>query len=123
MSSITKGWETAPSILALGSATHRGVGYTAGTMARTAPLAEPVRGRGRVHGGVHLHRRAEPLANGERVAATVTPRVVDGRRYIFDVVAVHEHGQEPARGTHERRIILLRRFADGGSGQPHRTTT
>ena len=46
------------------------------------------------------------MADREWIIATVTPRVVDGGRYIFDVVAVNEHGQELARGTHERRVTL-----------------
>ncbi len=121
----TEGRETAPSILAMGGGPPTyWLGDIAGTMERTARrwLSEYVEGDEQSVGVRICVRRTEPLAHGERITATATLRAVDGRRYIFDVVAVNEHGEELARGTHERRIILLRRFAEGGAGQPHRTT-
>ncbi len=118
----TEGRETAPSILALGGGPPTyWLGDIAGTMERTARrwLSEYVEDDEQSV-GVHICiRRSEPLAHGERITATATLRAVDGRRYLFEVVAVNERGQELARGTHERRIILLRRFA-GGPDQAHR---
>lgn len=121
----TEGRETAPSILALGGGPPiYWLGDIAGTMERTARrwLSEYVEGYEQSVGVSICICWTEPLAHGAgaRITATATLRAVDGRRYIFDMVAVNEHGQDLARGTHERRIILLRRFADGGSDQAHR---
>ena len=54
--------------------------------------------------------RPETLPDARQITATATLREIDGRRYVFAVSAVNEHGETVATGTHERRLILRRRY-------------
>ncbi len=109
-----EGRETPPSIVALGDGPPTyWIGDIAGTMERTARrwMTGFVEGDEQSVGVTVCVHRTDPLALGERIIATATLRAIDGRRYHFDVRAVNEHGEELARGTHERALIHRRRFA------------
>ena len=111
-----EGRQTPPTILAMGGGPPTyWIGDIAGTMERTARwwLTEYVEGDEQTVGvRVCVHREG-PLATGARIIATVTLRSIEGRRYHFDVRAVNEHGEELASGTHERALIVRRRFGGG----------
>jgi len=113
----TEGLETAESIRALGGgAPGVMLADLAGTMERTARrwLTEFCEEEEQSV-GVHVCIERPPgLAEAERITATAVLREVEGRRYLFDVTAVNERGEPVASGTHERRIILRRRFAGQG---------
>ena len=109
----TEGRETAGSIRALGGGVP-GVMLAdlAGTMERTARtwLTQFCEDEEQSV-GVHVCiERVAGLPDAERITATARLREVDGRRYYFDVTATNERGESLASGTHERRIILRRRF-------------
>lgn len=109
----TEGRETAESIRTLGGAAPALLlADLAGTMERTARkwLTEFCEGDEQSVGVYVCIERPDSLTDATRITATATLRQIDGRRYLFDVVAVNEHGEIVATGEHERRIILRRRY-------------
>jgi fluoroacetyl-CoA thioesterase len=109
----TEGRETAESIHTLGGAVPvLLLADLAGTMERTARkwLTEFCEGDEQSVGVYVCIERPDSLTDAVQITATAILRQIDGRRYLFDVVAVNEHGETVATGEHERRIILRRRY-------------
>src|SRR5215211_3335061 len=109
----TQGRATASSIRALGSgAPGVMLADLAGTMERTARrwLTGFCEEDEQSVGVYVCIERPAPFPDAEQITATAVLREVEGRRYGFDVTAVNERGEPVASGTHERRIILRRRF-------------
>ena len=109
----TEGRETADAIRTLGGAAPALLlADLAGTMERTARkwLTRFCEGDEQSVGVFVCVERLDALPDAQQITATATLREVDGRRYLFDVSAVNEHGDLIATGTHERRIIVRRRF-------------
>ena len=109
----TEGRETADAIRTLGGAAPALLlADLAGTMERTARkwLTQFCEGDEQSVGVFVCVARLDTLPDAQQITATATLREVDGRRYLFDVSAVNEHGDLIATGTHERRIIVRRRF-------------
>ncbi len=109
----TEGRETAASIRALaGAEPTLLLADLAGTMERTARkwLTEYCEGDEQSVGIFVCVERPETLPDAHQITATATLREIDGRRYVFNVSAINEHGETVATGTHERRIILRRRY-------------
>ena len=121
----TEGRETAASIRTLAGGTPGAMlADLAGTMERTARrwLTEYCEDEEQSV-GVHVCiERVAGLPDAARITATAVLREIDGRRYLFDVTAVNERGEPVANGTHERRIILRRRFAGEGTASEGRST-
>ena len=110
----TEGRETAEAIRTLGGAEPSLLlADIAGTMERTARkwLTEFCEGDEQSVGVFVCVERLDTLPDAHQITATATLREIDGRRYLFEVSAVNEHGDVIATGTHERRIIVRRRFA------------
>jgi fluoroacetyl-CoA thioesterase len=84
----------------------------AGTMERTARkwLTEYCEEEEQSVGVMVCIERAPGMPDAEQITATAVLRAIDGRRYVFDVTAVNERGEQVAGGTHERRVIQRRRF-------------
>lgn len=55
-----------------------------------------------------------PTVVGKRVTSKVSLREVKGRRYVFDVEVHNEDGVKIGEGMHERAVIDVSRFAEGG---------
>jgi predicted thioesterase len=110
---MTEGRETADAIRALaGGAPGVMLADLAGTMERTARtwLTEFCEDEEQSV-GVHVCiERSTGMPDAARITATAVLRAIDGRRYFFEVTAVNERGEPVASGTHERRVILRRRF-------------
>ena len=110
---MTEGRETAASIRTLdGAAPALLLADLAGTMERTARkwLTEFCDGDEQSVGVYVCIERPETLPDAHQITATAVLRAVDGRRYVFDVSAINEHGEIVATGEHARRIILRRRY-------------
>ena len=110
---MTEGRETAASIRKLdGAAPALLLADLAGTMERTARtwLTGFCEGDEQSVGVYVCIERPETLPDAQQITATAVLRAVDGRRYVFDVSAINEHGEIVATGEHERRIILRRRY-------------
>jgi fluoroacetyl-CoA thioesterase len=58
-----------------------------------------------------------PTPIGMKVTIRTTVQEVDGRRCVFAVEAHNEGGVKIGEGSHERRIIDIRRFAGAAKGQ------
>jgi predicted thioesterase len=109
----SEGRETAGSIRAIaGGVPGVMLADLAGTMERTARkwLTEFCEEDEQSVGVMVCIERAVGLPDAERITATAVLRAIDGRHYVFDVIAVNERGEPVASGTHERRVIHRRRF-------------
>jgi fluoroacetyl-CoA thioesterase len=111
--STTEGRETPDSVRRFGGAAPvLLLADIVGTMERTARkwLTEHCED-GEQTVGVRVEvERVDPPVDAQRITATATLRRIDGRRYEFDVSAVNERGDLVATGTHERRLVRLRRY-------------
>ena len=81
----------------------------------SARLLKPLLRDGEMSVGVTVdivHSAATPI--GAKVNATAIYRGLDGRLFVFDVVA-HDPGGEIGRGTHKRAIISRERLLSGAA--------
>jgi len=109
----TEGWETADVIRTLGGARPALLlADIAGTMERTARkwMTAFCEDDEQTVGVLVCVERVEALTEAIQITATATLCAVDGRRYAFTISAVNERGELLATGTHDRRLILRRRF-------------
>lgn len=108
-----EGREIADAIRTLGGADPTLLlGDIVGTMERTARkwLTQYCEGDEQSVGIAVNVERVDTLPDATYITATATLRAVQGRTYVFDVSAVNENGVLLATGTHDRRVIIRRRF-------------
>lgn len=85
-----------------------------------AQLLAPFLAPGHVSVGAHVETaHSAPTPLGATVTATATFTRVEGRLFVFDVVAADAAG-ETGRGTHRRAVVEVERLKAGVEGRAER---